>query len=83
MIEKLHADGMSLIYTTHYMEEAERLCDRVAIVDHGKIIALGTNAELVQGAFGSRSQVLTRFAGADDRVAAWVAERGGRIRWTD
>jgi ABC-2 type transport system ATP-binding protein len=79
MIEKLHADGMSLIYTTHYMEEAERLCDRVAIVDHGKIIALGTNAELVQGAFGSRSQVLTRFAGAEDRVAAWVAERGGRM----
>jgi hypothetical protein len=40
---------MSIIYTTHYMEEAERLCDRVAIVDHGKIIAQGTNAELVQG----------------------------------
>jgi ABC-2 type transport system ATP-binding protein len=77
MIEKLHGEGMSLIYTTHYMEEAERLCDRVAIVDHGKVIALGTNAELVQNAFGSRSQVLARFAGADERVAAWVAERGG------
>ena len=77
MIEKLHAEGMSLIYTTHYMEEAERLCDRVAIVDHGKVIALGTNAELVQNAFGSRSQVLARFAGTDDRVAAWVKERGG------
>ena len=62
MIEKLRDEGMSLIYTTHYMEEAERLCDRVAIVDHGKIIALGTNAELVQNAFGSRSQVLARFA---------------------
>jgi len=80
MIEKLRDEGMSLIYTTHYMEEAERLCDRVAIVDHGKIIALGTNAELVQNAFGSRSQVLARFAGADDddRVAAWVAEHGGQ-----
>ena len=33
--------------TTHYMEEAERLCDRVAIVDHGKIIALGTPRELI------------------------------------
>lgn len=77
MIETLHGEGMSLIYTTHYMEEAERLCDRVAIVDHGKVIALGTNAELVQNAFGSRSQVLARFAGADERVAAWVAERGG------
>ena len=79
MIEKLHGEGMSLIYTTHYMEEAERLCDRVAIVDHGKVIALGTNAELVQSAFGSRSQVLARFAGAENRVAAWVTGRGGRM----
>ena len=77
MIEKLHAEGMSLIYTTHYMEEAERLCDRIAIIDHGKIIALGTNAELVHDAFGSRSQVLARFAGAEERMAAWVVQRGG------
>ncbi len=41
MIEKLHSEGTAIIYTTHYMEEAERLCDRVAIVDHGRIIALG------------------------------------------
>jgi ABC-2 type transport system ATP-binding protein len=69
---------MSIIYTTHYMEEAERLCDRVAIVDHGRIIALGTNSELVLNAFGSRSQVLARFAGADDRVAFWVAQHRGQ-----
>jgi len=42
MIETLHAEGVSMIYTTHYMEEAERLCNRIAIVDHGRIIALGT-----------------------------------------
>lgn len=76
MIEKLRDEGMSIIYTTHYMEEAERLCDQVAIVDHGKIIALGTNAELVRNAFGSRSQVVARFV-ADGRVAAWAATRGG------
>ena len=77
MIEKLRDGGMSIIYTTHYMEEAERLCDRIAIIDHGKIIAQGTHAELLQAAFGSRSQVLARFAGADARVAAWVAAHGG------
>ena len=77
MIEKLHAEGMSVIYTTHYMEEAERLCDRIAIIDHGKIIALGTHADLVRATFGSRSQVLARFLGAEERIAAWTSERGG------
>ncbi|HYM07660.1 MAG TPA: ABC transporter ATP-binding protein [Terriglobales bacterium] len=78
MIEKLHSQGMSIIYTTHYMEEAERLCDRIAIIDHGCIIALGTNEDLVQNAFASRSEVVARFQGPADRVAAWVEQRGGR-----
>lgn len=46
VIEKLNAQGMTIIYTTHYMEEVERLCDRIAIIDSGKIIAQGTQAEL-------------------------------------
>ena len=78
MIEVLRDQGMSIIYTTHYMEEAERLCDRIAIIDHGRIIAEGTNSELVQGAFGSRSQVLARFAQSGDHVSAWIAQRGGQ-----
>lgn len=79
MIEALRAHGASIVYTTHYMEEAERLCDRIAIIDHGHIIAEGTNAELVHNAFGTRSQVLARFAGAGPEIAAWVERRGGRL----
>jgi len=46
VIENLHQSGMTIVYTTHYMEEAERLCDRIGIIDNGKIIAEGTLAEL-------------------------------------
>jgi len=47
-IEALHAEGRTIIYTTHYMEEAVRLCERVAIVDAGRLLALGTVTELLQ-----------------------------------
>jgi ABC-2 type transport system ATP-binding protein len=46
-IEALHDRGRTVIYTTHYMEEAERLCDRIAIVDGGRLLALGTLDELL------------------------------------
>ena len=46
-VEALSAAGMGILYTTHYMEEAERLCDRVGVIDNGKIIAEGTRRELV------------------------------------
>jgi ABC-2 type transport system ATP-binding protein len=49
LIEGFRAGGRSILLTTHYMEEAERLCDRVAIVDHGRIIAEGTPRELIAG----------------------------------
>src|SRR5262249_43200335 len=46
IIEELRREKKTIVMTTHYIEEAERLCDRVAIVDHGKVIALGTPREL-------------------------------------
>jgi ABC-2 type transport system ATP-binding protein len=48
LIEKFQAEGRTIMLTTHYMEEAERLCDRVAIVDHGHVIALGSPRELTE-----------------------------------
>ncbi len=48
IVEKFRAGGGTVLLTTHYMEEAARLCDRVAIMDHGKVIALGTPAELIE-----------------------------------
>ena len=47
-VERLNREGMTIIYTTHYMEEAERLCQRIAIMDHGRIIALDTPKNLVE-----------------------------------
>ena len=47
-VRTLRAQGMTILYTTHYLEEAENLCDRIAIMDEGRIIALGTLAELLE-----------------------------------
>jgi ABC-2 type transport system ATP-binding protein len=47
VIEAFRGEGRTILLTTHYMDEAEKLCDRVAIVDHGRQIALGTPRELV------------------------------------
>ncbi|MYD94408.1 MAG: ABC transporter ATP-binding protein [Chloroflexi bacterium] len=51
IIEGFKADGMTVVLTTHYMEEAERLCDRVAVMDHGRIIALDSPGALVRASF--------------------------------
>ena len=47
LIDSLRTDGMAIMLTTHYMEEAELLCDRIAVIDHGQIVALDTPQELI------------------------------------
>ena len=48
LLERINAGGTTIIYSTHYMEEAERLCSRIGVIDRGRILALGTLEELLQ-----------------------------------
>jgi ABC-2 type transport system ATP-binding protein len=65
--------GACVLYTTHYMEEAESLCDRLAVIDHGKVIATGTLAEL-RALMGERD--LLRLSGTFPQEATLAAVRG-------
>jgi ABC-2 type transport system ATP-binding protein len=71
-VEQLSGEGMAVLYTTHYMEEAERLCDRVGIIDLGELKAEGTRAELV-ALVGEHDRV--RLGGVGDLDAAAAACR--------
>jgi len=67
VIERLNNEGMTIIYTTHYMEEAERFCDNIAIIDVGRIIAQGTLKELKQ--ISNVNDLLTiKLAAADNET---------------
>jgi len=74
IVEGLKADGRSVLLTTHYMEEAEILCDRLAIMDHGHILEMGTVEELVSKHFQERTVRFDRLEGlAYDELAALPA----------
>jgi len=66
-VKELRGRGMTVLYTTHYMEEAEELSDRVAVMDKGRIIACGTNAELI------------RMVGQDTRIELALNAESGRV----
>lgn len=68
VVEKLHQEGMTIVYTTHYMEEAERFCDRIGIIDNGTIIAQGTLDELKQQGGEKESLVITGKGISEERV---------------
>jgi len=86
-VENLATEGMSVLYTTHYMEEAERLCDRVGIIDQGSLVAEGSRRELVEtigeadsvelSGTGDLSVVASRLAGVDG--VSDVAQADGSI----
>lgn len=65
---KLNSEGMTVIYTSHYMEEVEYLCSRIAIMDHGKVIAVGTKEEL-RKLIGDMDIINIESSNADNRIA--------------
>jgi len=75
ILERFRADGGTILLTTHYMDEAEVLCDRVAIVDHGKLIALDTPKALI--ATLGEPKVITHHGTLED---VFMARTGRRLR---
>jgi ABC-2 type transport system ATP-binding protein len=69
-VEALATEGMSVLYTTHYMEEAERLCDRIGIIDQGRLVAEGTRRELV-ATIGEQDLVRLRVSGDASEAAEY------------
>ncbi|MEO3782600.1 ABC transporter ATP-binding protein [Actinocorallia sp. B10E7] len=72
-VSQLAGEGLAILYTTHYMEEAERLCDRVAIIDQGRIRAEGTQRELVE-LVGERDHVTLTGDGELEALSARLGE---------
>jgi ABC-2 type transport system ATP-binding protein len=68
-IEALRQQGTTIVYTTHYMEEAVRLCDRVAIIDHGRLLALDTVKSLI-ATHGGTPTLVVDGGGEERRIAA-------------
>jgi len=66
-VVELRTLGRTVVYTTHYMEEASRICDRVAIVDHGRVLALGTVADLISS-HGGDPVLVVREGGVERRL---------------
>ena len=73
-VKELNRQGMTVLYTTHYMEEAEELSHRVGIIDHGELIALGTKSELTRQV-GENDALLLHLSEGDDPTSLLAAVR--------
>jgi ABC-2 type transport system ATP-binding protein len=71
ILRGLNDEGQTILLTTHYMEEADQLCDRVAVMDHGRILALDTPSELKRG-LGSDTVITVRADGDQERLAGAI-----------
>jgi ABC-2 type transport system ATP-binding protein len=75
-VKELNREGMTVLYTTHYMEEAQELSNKIAIMDFGKVIAQGTHEELVQ-IVGELDRIeLTFSTSIEDQLSTWAALPG-------
>lgn len=83
VVEKLHKEGMTIVYTTHYMEEAERLCDRIGIIDNGEIITQGTLDELRKSSTMKETIVITFTNLSDERYTKISNEWNDLKRFED
>ncbi len=76
LVSQLRAEGRTIILTTHYMDEAERLCDRVAVMDYGRIIALGAPSELIASIGGEQIVEFAIGASAPLNTAMLTGKQG-------
>lgn len=77
LIEGIRARGVTILLVTHYMDEAQRLCDRVALFDQGRIVALGTPSELVAEAGGGKHVTFVPSGPFDDRLLTDLSDVTG------
>jgi len=85
LIEQIRDHGVTIVLVTHFMEEAERLCDRVALIDHGRVVALDTPARLATQARGGKTVRFLPSAPFEDRLltglpeVSWVEREGQHV----
>ncbi|WP_211658195.1 ABC transporter ATP-binding protein [Phytoactinopolyspora halophila] len=77
-VEALSGGGMAVLYTTHYMEEAERLCDRIGIIDSGRVVAEGTTEQLISRV-GENDRVRIEVTGSVDAAIGHIRDISGVV----